>query len=374
MSTLLSWDFSEGDFDWQGDFADYPSGEDDFFQLDSGLRPLPNNLGDDTALFITGDNRSDDLFMYFRREINGLEPNTNYEVNLDIKLASNAPDGSIGIGGSPANSVFLKAGVTLIEPLPLVDTSGDLRLNVDKGNQANSGTDSVLLGDIAKPEGDTFDFDYEIIERTNQEPFVFSTDDSGSAWLYFGTDSGFEGTTALYYTNFEVDFTTEPEVPTFEPVFGSIDGDTIEVVGSNQIIFAGDMNDLVDASTGEGENRIHAGSGDDIVILGESDRAFGNDGDDSFFVLSGGENTITGGEGADQFWIASAEIPDAANIITDFTAGEDVIGIAGLGIGFEDLSITQVEGDALITANSSDLAILQGIDSSTLIESDFVFT
>ena len=208
MSTLLSWDFSEGDFDWQGDFADYPSGEDDFFQLDSGLRPLPNNLGDDTALFITGDNRSDDLFMYFRREINGLEPNTDYEVNFDIELASNAPDGSIGIGGSPANSVFLKAGVTLIEPLPLVDASGDLRLNIDKGNQANSGTDSVLLGDIAKPESDTFDFDYEIIERTNQEPFVFSTDDSGSAWLYFGTDSGFEGTTALYYTNFAVDFTT----------------------------------------------------------------------------------------------------------------------------------------------------------------------
>ena len=208
MSTLLSWDFSEGDFDWQGDFADYPLGEDDFFQLDSGLRPLPNNLGDDTALFITGDNRSDDLFMYFRQEINGLEANTRYEVEFDIELASNAPDGSIGIGGSPANSVFLKAGVTLIEPLPIVDSSGDLRLNIDKGNQANSGTDSVLLVDIAKPEDDTFDFDYEIIERTNQEPFVFSTDDSGSAWLYFGTDSGFEGTTALYYTNFEVDFTT----------------------------------------------------------------------------------------------------------------------------------------------------------------------
>ena len=208
MSTLLSWDFSKGDFNWQGDFADYPLGEDEFFQLDSGLRPLPNNLGDGTALFITGDNRSDDLFMYFRQEINGLEPNTNYEVQFDIELASNAPDGSVGIGGSPANSVFLKAGVTLIEPLPLVDSSGYLRLNVDKGNQANSGTDSVLLGDIAKPESDTFDFDYEIIERTNQEPFVFSSDDSGNAWLYFGTDSGFEGTTALYYTNFVVDFTT----------------------------------------------------------------------------------------------------------------------------------------------------------------------
>ena len=56
--------------------------------------------------------------------------------------------------------------------------------------------------------------------------------------------------------------------------------------------------------------------------------------------MSGGDNILTGGAGADQFWIATAETPDATNIITDFTSGEDVLGIAGLGIGFDDLSIT----------------------------------
>jgi hypothetical protein len=50
-----------------------------------------------------------------------LNPNTNYTVTFDIELASNAPDGSIGIGGSPANSVFLKAGATLIEPLAIAN-------------------------------------------------------------------------------------------------------------------------------------------------------------------------------------------------------------------------------------------------------------
>ncbi len=208
MSTLLTWDFSEGSNNWQGDFADYPPGEEEFYELDSGLRPLPESLGDDTALFITGANRSDDLFMYFRREIDGLVPNTNYQVTFEIELASNAPDGSFGIGGSPANSVFLKAGATLVEPLPLIlDTSENvLRLNIDKGNQSNAGADSVLLGDIAKPEDAPFNFDYAKIERTNQQPFSFRTDDSGSAWLYFGTDSGFEGTTTLYYTNFSAEF------------------------------------------------------------------------------------------------------------------------------------------------------------------------
>lgn len=207
MSTTLTWDFSEGDGGWQGDFADYPPGEEEFFELAWGLRPLPANLGDDTALSITGANRSDDLFMYFRNQIDGLAPNTNYQVTFDIELASNAPDGSFGIGGSPANSVYLKAGATLVEPVPVLDSSENLlRLNVDKGNQSNAGADSVLLGDIAKPEEEPFNFDYALIDRTNQQPYNFRTDDSGSAWLYFGTDSGFEGTTTLYYTNFQAEF------------------------------------------------------------------------------------------------------------------------------------------------------------------------
>lgn len=207
MSTLLTWNFSEGNLGWQGDFADYPPGEEEFYQLDSGLRPLPENLGDDTALFITGANRSDDLFMYFRNQIYGLAPNTNYQITFDIELASNAPDGSFGIGGSPANSVYLKAGAALVEPLPLLNYNENLlRLNLDKGNQANTGADSVLLGDIAKPDDGTFNFDYALIDRSSQQPYSFRTDDSGSAWLYFGTDSGFEGTTTLYYTNFSAEF------------------------------------------------------------------------------------------------------------------------------------------------------------------------
>ncbi|MGF1674211.1 MAG: hypothetical protein ACFCUV_11080, partial [Rivularia sp. (in: cyanobacteria)] len=88
---------------------------------------------------------------------------------------------------------------------------------------------------------------------------------------------------------------------------------------------------------------------------------------------SGGDNIITGGAGADQFWIATAEIPDAANIITDFTLGEDVLGIAGLGIGFDDLSITQQDDNTLIAVNGSDLAILQGIGATSLNADNFAF-
>jgi len=112
---------------------------------------------------------------------------------------------------------------------------------------------------------------------------------------------------------------TEPQVNNpLDSLFGTIIANTIEVTDTNQLIFAGDLNDLVDATTGEGNNRIYAGNGDDTLILGSSDRAIAGNGDDAIFATSGGNNTVTGGAGADQFWIAPAELPESANIITEY--------------------------------------------------------
>ena len=160
----------------------------------------------------------------------------------------------------------------------------------------------------------------------------------------------------------------------FIPVFGSLGGDTIEVDGGNQLVFGGAEDDLIDASlTSETGNRIYGQSGDDTLILGTGDRALGGDGDDRFFVLSDGDNLITGGAGMDQFWIATAEIPEEINTITDFTSGEDVIGLAGLGIGFADLSITQQDADTLIALGNDELAKLLGINAGSLSAADFAF-
>lgn len=119
---------------------------------------------------------------------------------------------------------------------------------------------------------------------------------------------------------------------------------------------------------GNGDNhRIYAGEGNDTLILGADSRVFGQEGDDRFFMTGGGDNIISGGAGADQFWIAVAQTPETTNAIADFTNGEDVIGIAGLGIGFEDLTITQQGNNTLITSNGTDLAILQGINANDLV-------
>ncbi len=44
-----------------------------------------------------------------------------------------------GIGGSPGESVYVKAGATTEEPLIIEDSDGWLRMNIDKGNQAGEG-------------------------------------------------------------------------------------------------------------------------------------------------------------------------------------------------------------------------------------------
>lgn len=106
----------------------------------------------------------------------------------------------------------------------------------------------------------------------------------------------------------------------FEPLFGTLDADEIELTGSNGLIFAGDGDDLIDATAGS-NNRIYGGNGNDIIIVGESNHIFGEAGDDSVFVTSSGDNLITGGEGVDQFWIASAAIPESINMVDDFTFG-----------------------------------------------------
>ena len=149
-------------------------------------------------------------------------------------------------------------------------------------------------------------------------------------------------------------------------------GDDEVIVGLGDRAFGDKGDDLLDASVGRGENRLYGGAGDDDFFLGSGNRAFGDKGSDSFFVLAGGNNSLTGGAGADQFWIANAELPNAVNSVTDFEIGTDVIGIGGFDFSFADLSLSQQNDNTLISTATQDLAILDGIAAETLGESNFV--
>ena len=104
----------------------------------SGFEQLPPPLAPEPALFISGANRSDDLFMFFRGQVGGLVPGVRYSATVSVEIATETPSGCFGIGGAPGESVFVKAGASDVEPLPVLEGTY-LRMNIDTGNQSQGG-------------------------------------------------------------------------------------------------------------------------------------------------------------------------------------------------------------------------------------------
>jgi len=159
-------------------------------------------------------------------------------------------------------------------------------------------------------------------------------------------------------------------------IYGGNDNDEL-ITGSNDRAFGGEGDDFLESSLGS-ENRLYGGTGNDTVIAGYKDRVIAGDGNDRLFlsvgeIEGGGENMVTGGTGADQFWIANAQIPAAVNQITDFNPDEDVLGIGGIDsvAEFANLTITQDGSDTLIRAADTELARLLGINADNLSANQF---
>jgi hypothetical protein len=185
-------DFRTGGKGWLPGFADY--------SLKNGdLRMVAEQRKE--GFYLQSMNRSDDLFMYLKKEIrqeDGLEPNHDYLVAFDIRFASNTPTGCVGVGGSPGDSVYLKAGATTDEPVTTLQGT-EVHLTSDKGQQSNGGRDAGVVSTIAN--GTTCegaDHPYIRVRKQYAHPTPVHTDERGSLWLMLGTDSGYEGLTGLY--------------------------------------------------------------------------------------------------------------------------------------------------------------------------------
>ncbi len=151
-------------------------------------------------------------------------------------------------------------------------------------------------------------------------------------------------------------------------------GNDILYVNKGDRVFGGAGNDTFDATDGNGGNRMSGGDGDDTFFLGAGDRLLGGNGNDQFYVQIGGGNLLSGGAGADQFWMLTDAIPSVANTIADFVSGVDVIGIAnqGAGVDFNDLSLV---GNTIAFKGQENqpFATLTGIQTNTLTAANFVF-
>jgi hypothetical protein len=219
LLTTLDFDFASGDFGWVAGFADYPPADAGIYDLVADHRARPPEVGTGAALYISGDNHSDDLFMYWKKPATGFQPETDYHITFAIEFASKYPTGMVGVGGAPGDGVALKAGAVGWEPAAFPDESGWLRMNLDKDSGGNpvGGVNMRTLGSIAKPEDGNFD--YVLVSRSSSAatPFTARSSSDGTLWFIFGTDSGFEATTSLYYTHVTVTATAQtPEGPAWQ--------------------------------------------------------------------------------------------------------------------------------------------------------------
>ncbi len=216
-------DFNKGLQGFKVFFTDYPSKPlspsepptRKAYELAWGEKNLPAPL--DTSkkgLLIEGHNYSDDLRMVAKKQIRGLKPNTTYKIDVAVSFATNAPSKAVGIGGAPGESVFLKIGASSIEPKPVVVASDDhyYRMNLDIGNQSTKGPHGRAIGNIANGTPRTT-YKVKTIQTKANQHLTAKTDNQGRLWILFGTDSGFEGKTSLYYTKLSVQLNEQTKNP-----------------------------------------------------------------------------------------------------------------------------------------------------------------
>jgi len=212
-SIRLEFDFCHGAQGWEASFAEYAQEMEDI-QLESGIRPLPSELEiEGTGYYLQGMNPSDDLFMFLKRRLgtdDGVVSGQEYRIKFTIVFASNAPSGASGIGGSPGEAVFLKAGASMVEPEVYLDSATNYYfMNVDKGlGNSDSGEAASVTGHIANGlSADEIDMEnppYVSLERQHEHEYTITASPDGELWLLVGTDSGFEGLTGIYYQRIAV--------------------------------------------------------------------------------------------------------------------------------------------------------------------------
>jgi glycerophosphoryl diester phosphodiesterase len=284
-------------------------------------------------------------------------------------------------GNDPQNPVIDNNEIILLKlenPLNLAPGLG--KPEAEEINSGSTSSDDITV----QPNqtlftGDGADFvegtKGNTIQTGNGEDTVLVGSDSsvsteeGNDQIFIGQNSPAQNTTADGGNGNDV--VTVVEASGSNNLLGAEGDDSLTVIeGSRQLLFGGSSNDTLRSSGSN--NRLYGGSGDDKLFSSVNDSLFGGDGDDVLFAGQQGGNRLSGGAGADQFWIANANVPTSKNIVTDFAIGIDKIGLGGIRVS--NLTVLQQGSDTLVKTGNIELASLVGIASTSLTINDFVFS
>ena len=156
-------------------------------------------------------------------------------------------------------------------------------------------------------------------------------------------------------------------------IYGGAGNDSVQASTGDRLFGQGG-DDRLDAIRGKGGNRLYGGDGNDSLFAGTNDRLIGGNGNDFLYAGLGG-STLSGGTGNDVFLLVETILPNAINTIIDFSAGQDNLRVSGLvGISsFANLTLSQQGANTLIRGAGTDLAVLTGIQASSLGANNFSF-
>ena len=170
-------------------------------------------------------------------------------------------------------------------------------------------------------------------------------------------------------------------------------GDDLLLAGRQDRLKGDAGNDVLDARKGRGKNRLDGGKDHDTLFAKKLDTLLGKAGDDLLDgrdgkaknVFKGGsgddqifagrrQDTLMGGPGADQLWLATETLPRKPHTVKGFKSGQDVIGFQNVPqvTLFSDLTLEQAGTDTVVQVQGKSVAILKGITASTLTANDFV--
>jgi RTX calcium-binding nonapeptide repeat (4 copies) len=163
--------------------------------------------------------------------------------------------------------------------------------------------------------------------------------------------------------------------------FGTTGPDSLDITQTGSVVFGGSGADTITGATNDNpsNNRIYAGSGDDVIYGEYDDRVFGGAGND-FIDSKGGNNRLFGGVGDDTISSGSGDILVGGLGNDQFTFDTSITGIAGTILDFNqndpaneadqiiinlgsnpgDLSFETVDGDTLIKLNGQDFITVKG--------------
>ena len=133
-----------------------------------------------------------------QRRVEGLAPGSQWQVALDPEILTDTPTGCPGLGGSPGSSVWVVAAASGA-PIVTKTVDGEVRIDLDRGNGPQGGSQGLALGNIQGASTDCSG-NSPVESKSFLAPRTIraTADAKGRIWVMVGMDLGVESQARIW--------------------------------------------------------------------------------------------------------------------------------------------------------------------------------